>query len=109
MKRHALISASSLIFIWPALAQADVTFDGTMNGATAPNGLTLGGANVTVHADYGKQVGSNLFHSFSQFGVNTNQTVEFANSKTTGGTASGINNVIGRVTGGSASTSTPSS
>jgi filamentous hemagglutinin family protein len=56
----------------------------------------LVGPNYSITANLGKQVGSNLFHSFGQFGLSTGESAAFS------GPAS-VNNIIGRVTGGSAS------
>lgn len=81
------------------VAHADVRFDGTLNPANAPNGLTLSGQTVVIKADFGKQVGSNLFHSFDQFNVNVDQTVTFSPA----GSIGAIANVFSRVTGNSLS------
>ena len=72
-------------------AQAQITFDGSLGAAGA-----LTGTNIAILPASGLQVGGNLFHSFSQFNVNTGQFVTFT------GPAS-VSNVISRVTGGSAS------
>ncbi|MDD5228470.1 MAG: filamentous hemagglutinin N-terminal domain-containing protein [Methylococcales bacterium] len=70
---------------------AGIATDGTMG---APQTLT--GANVTIPQTLGTTVGNNLFHSFSDFNINTGQTATF-----TGG--DNLQNVISRVTGGNAS------
>jgi filamentous hemagglutinin family protein len=49
-----------------------------------------------LDASLGKQVGSNLFHSFGKFGLSTGESATF------GGPAT-VSNVIGRVTGGAQS------
>src|SRR5690242_9207705 len=54
------------------------------------------GGNYSIGAKLGKQVGSNLFHSFEQFSLTSGETATFSGPAT-------ISNVIGRVTGGSAS------
>jgi hypothetical protein len=72
----------------PVLAQ-HITIDGRFSPAQ-----TLVGPNYSIGANLGKQVGTNLFHSFGQFGISHTPTPESA-------TFSGpptINNVIGRVT-----------
>lgn len=53
--------------------------------------------NSIVQIDGGATRGSNLFHSFSQFSIPTGSTASFNN-------APAITNIIGRVTGNSAST-----
>jgi filamentous hemagglutinin family protein len=80
-------------------AHADVRFDGTLNPSNAPNGLTLSGQTVEIKADFGKQVGSNLFHSFDQFNVNVGQTLTFSPT----GSIGAIANIFSRVTGNSLS------
>jgi len=73
------------------MLHAEVTFDGTVG---TPG--TLSGPDFQINADRGRQVGSNLFHSFSQFNLSN------AESATFNGTPD-ITNVISRVTGGSVS------
>ena len=70
---------------------AQVVLDGTL-GPAGP----LAGPNYDIGAELGRQVGGNLFHSFGQFDVGTGESATFS------GPAS-VSNVIGRVTGGSAS------
>jgi filamentous hemagglutinin family protein len=55
----------------------------------------LRGPNYAIDANLGKQVGSNLFHSFGQFGLATGESAAFSGPATS--------NVIGRVTGGNPS------
>ena len=54
-------------------AMADVTFDGSLG----PGG-TLSGPTMEITADRGQLAGNNLFHSFSEFNVDTGQTVNFS-------------------------------
>ena len=56
----------------------------------------LVGTNHSIAAGLGKQVGSNLFHSFGQFGSGDRRTAAFSRPTT-------ISNIIGRVTGGNRS------
>src|SRR6516165_4788493 len=80
----------------PVLAQ-HITIDKSFGTAQ-----TLVGPNYTIGANLGKQVGSNLFHSFGQFSLSHTPVPESATFTSTGGTGP-ISNVIGRVTGGSPS------
>ena len=57
---------------------------------------TLLGPTYTIGANLGKQVGGNLFQSFGIFGLTTGEKATFTGPST-------VTNVIGRVTGGSAS------
>ena len=59
-------------------------------------GADAGGPNYAISANLGKQVGSNLFHSFGLFGLATGESAAFSGPAT-------ISNVIGRVTGGNPS------
>ncbi len=76
----------------PRLSAAQhITIDGRFSPAQ-----TLVGPNYSITAGLGKQVGSNLFHSFGQLGLTTGESATFSGPAT-------ISNVIGRVTGGNAS------
>jgi filamentous hemagglutinin family protein len=59
----------------------------------------LVGPNYSIGANLGKQVGSNLFHSFGQFSLANTPVPERATFTSTGSIGP-IGNVIGRVTGG---------
>lgn len=74
-------------------AAGEVVFDGTVG----PGG-TLSG-DFDIPDNFGTQVGSNLFHSFSIFNVNTGESATFTSSF-----AGATDNVIARVTGGSLTT-----
>lgn len=76
------------------VAQGQVVTDTTFGPS-----VDFGNGDATIPASNGKISGPNLFHSFSTFNVNTGKTVEFTN-----GSGVSIENVISRVTGGSAST-----
>ena len=85
----------TLALALPARAAAQITLDGSLGPAGA-----LAGPNYAIGAGLGQTRGSNLFHSFGQFNLRTiNGTRETA---TFSGPAV-IQNIIGRVTGGSAS------
>lgn len=88
-----------LFLLWSMLVRADVTFD---NSSVVPVGVqnaTLTG-NMTIPASSGKQLGGNLFHSFSAFNINTGQSATFTD---TGAAPGSISNVLGRVTGNTGS------
>src|SRR5262245_17955840 len=67
--------------------QTAITSSG-LNTTVTPNGTTY---DITG----GKQVGSNLFHSFGQFSVGAGDTANFSNPG-----ALTIGNILGRVNGG---------
>lgn len=73
-----------------ALAQR-ISIDGRFSPAQ-----TLVGPNYTIGANLGKKVGGNLFHSFGTFGLAQGESATFSGPNT-------ISNIIGRVTGGTAS------
>lgn len=72
-------------------ARGEVVLDGTMGPAGS-----LSGPDFAVTADLGRTVGGNLFHSFSAFSVGSGESAVFSGPAT-------IDNIIGRVTGGSES------
>jgi filamentous hemagglutinin family protein len=72
-------------------APAQIATDGTL-GASGP----LSGPNYAITANLGRQIGSNLFHSFSTFNVNTGESATFSGP-------AGIANILSRVTGLTAS------
>src|SRR5213593_2893926 len=83
-----------------AAAQSPIATDGTLSGAVVevgPGVDSLGKpADYLIGAELGALRGDNLFHSFSRFGIRTNETATFD------GPAS-VKNVIARVTGVGAS------
>lgn len=92
-----LILLGNLSWINYAFSSGGIVTDGTVGRAhsfSTPNS----DANVTIKQSDGKAVGTNLFHSFSQFNVNTSQTVEFTEN-----IPNTFDNVIARVTGSSRS------
>ena len=68
-----------------------ITSDGMLGTVVTPDGRVF---NITGGSRPGQ--GPNLFHSFGRFDVGTGDTAHFVGQP-------GINNIIGRVTGGSAS------
>jgi len=86
-----ILGGAGLCCVLPP-AIADVTFDGTLG----PGG-TLDGAMMEITADRGQIAGNNLFHSFSEFNVNTGQTANFSGPDN-------VQNIFGRVTGSNPST-----
>jgi filamentous hemagglutinin family protein len=92
---HLPFFGSILAFaLAPSLGWAQhITIDGRFSPAQT---LAAVGGTYSIGANLGKQVGSNLFHSFGQFGLSTGETAAFSGPATT-------SNVIGRVTGGNPS------
>ncbi|OQX27092.1 MAG: hypothetical protein BWK80_07005, partial [Desulfobacteraceae bacterium IS3] len=70
-----------------------IKLDGTVGTAGK---IDLPGPNYAIKPEYGKQSGTNLFHSFQQFNIHNGESATFS------GPAS-VKNIISRVTGGSAS------
>jgi filamentous hemagglutinin family protein len=64
---------------------------------------SLSGVNITIPSGLGQRIRGNLFHSFQVFNVGAGQTVTFQAGAITLETPS-MSNIIGRVTGGTAST-----
>ena len=75
-----------------AEANAQIVTDGTVGPAGA-----LTGPNFAIGDDLGTTVGTNLFHSFSAFIILTSESATFSGPDA-------IDNIISRVTGGTAST-----
>ncbi len=81
-----------------AIAYAQVIPDRTLgdrNSVTVPNAESLNGRPID-RIDGGAVRGSNLFHSFQQFNINSGQSIYFANP-------SGITNIFSRITGSNSS------
>jgi len=74
-----------------ATISADIALDGTLG-----NSGTINGPTYLITESLGERHGSNLFHSFSIFSINQGESATFSG-------ALGIDNVIGRVTGGTPS------
>jgi filamentous hemagglutinin family protein len=90
-KNTLLTLVGGLALLAYGMAQADVITDGTVGAAA-----NVSGPNYQIDASLGTQAGGNLFHSFSEFSVASGESATF------NGPAS-VNNIISRVTGGSAS------
>lgn len=96
---HGIVYALPLMLVFFAqifLASAgygEVTLDGSLGKSGA-----LSGPNYSITSALGRQVGSNLFHSFGKFNINNGESATFS------GPSGTISNVIGRVTGGTGST-----
>jgi len=65
------------------------------DGSIAPK-MNLPGPNYEIKAEFGRQSGANLFHSFQQFNVHKGESATFSGPDS-------VQNIISRVTGGSAS------
>lgn len=83
--------AAALLAGMGLAAKAEIVTDGTLGAR-----MSLVGPNFAITSNLGRQVGVNLFHSFSQFTVATGESATFSGP-------GNIANIIGRVTGGGAS------
>jgi len=80
-------------------AAGGIATDGTVGRPGAlGHPQRLGGSKVNVRESLGSRAGSNLFHSFSEFNVNSGQTVTFTETA-----PNTLDNVISRITGRSTS------
>ncbi len=89
------VLASLLIIGSPFLsnyhAGAEVITDGSLGSAGS-----VQGPDYRIRAEYGRQAGGNLFHSFSTFNVDTGETATFLGPDS-------VDHIISRVTGGTGS------
>jgi len=85
MKQFLLIL---LPLIYIPLLQAEVITDGTLGAR-----VELPGKNFDITPDLGKQLSTNLFHSFDRFSLQADESATFSG-------ANSIQNIIARVTGG---------
>ena len=83
--RFKLVALGLVISV--QVAAEGIATDGTIGAAQV-----LNGTNVLIPQTLGKTAGNNLFHSFSDFNINTGQTVTFTGNDN-------LQNVISRVTG----------
>lgn len=79
-------------FIFPGYAKSQIAPDGTL-----PTNVTQSGNVFEITG--GEQKGNNLFHSFQEFSVPSGSEAFFKNTTQT----NNVDNIIGRVTGGSIS------
>jgi filamentous hemagglutinin family protein len=86
---NAAFIGTVLVTCMPTLLCAQIVRDGTMG----PAGAVSAAPDYMIAQSDGTTVGTNLFHSFSQFVINTGETATFLGSP-------GIVNVISLVTGG---------
>ncbi len=77
--------------IFFSFSQGEITLDGTLGERGS-----LVGPHYGISADMGHQEGNNLFHSFGQFTLNRYESATFTGPAM-------VENIIGRVTGGTAS------
>ncbi|MEE9412931.1 MAG: filamentous hemagglutinin N-terminal domain-containing protein [Methylococcales bacterium] len=87
---HRLLCVISLISV---AGQAEVTFDNSLGQPITAD--TLSGE-IIIPEGRGTLVGSNLFHSFQDFNINTGESTTFTGQ-------SPVENILGRVTGDNAS------
>ncbi len=93
---HQKTAFALLLAAGSGSAWAEITLDGSLGGLSEP----LAGPEFQIGANLGRQVGSNLFHSFGVFDVNAGESATFND---VGATAS-VENILSRITGGGAST-----
>jgi len=95
-----LICLNAGLIVPACLAAGGIATDGSVGAATVLSGANKPNGNrINIPESLGSRRGGNLFHSFSDFNIQTKQTVTF-NETVAGSTK----NVISRVTGQSAST-----
>ena len=95
MEHGSLISRTvftgAIVGFLLSVSHAEVILDGTL-GSSGP----ISGPDYMISDDLGQLKGSNLFHSFGIFNVNTGESATFTGPGS-------VENILGRVTGGSAS------
>jgi filamentous hemagglutinin family protein len=92
--QHATKPFGAALLLLACLAgasHAEVVLDGTLGQKGA-----VSGPNYVITDKMGSQAGSNLFHSFQTFNINTGESGTFTGPNS-------VQNVIGRVTGGASS------
>ncbi|QTA91440.1 filamentous hemagglutinin N-terminal domain-containing protein [Desulfonema magnum] len=100
MKKNMQFIISVLVVItacFPAYADGThprgIRSDGSLGTAGK---LSLPGPDYEIKAEYGQQAGANLFHSFQQFNIHSDESATFTGPDS-------VKNIISRVTGGEAS------
>lgn len=88
---RTLLIGVSLPSLLLTASDAQITLDGSLGAKGA-----LAGPDYVVDATVGRQVGGNLFHSFGEFTVRTGESATFTGPNS-------VENILGRVTGGTAS------
>jgi filamentous hemagglutinin family protein len=92
----ACLSTLAAILLPSIATSQPITSDGTTGTIVTPNDNPTSPGNPSVYDITGGQLsndGKNLFHSFSQFGLDAGQTANFLSNPS-------ILNILGRVTGG---------
>ncbi len=78
LKHAVIISLFLIITAVPAHADGNhpkgIKLDGTLGSAGK---LDLPGPDYDIKAEYGQQAGSNLFHSFQQFNIHSDESATF--------------------------------
>ena len=92
---HCIFILFMALFLYASLASLGHA-ENTLDGTVGPDG-PLSGPDFMIPAEVGRQVGGNLFHSFGRFNVNTGESATFTGPNS-------VENILGRVTGGSSST-----
>src|ERR1051326_7764946 len=87
--RVATLAFVTALATWPICQAGQVTLDHSL-GQT---GQALAGPNFSITADKGRTRGNNLFFSFAQFDLSSDQTATFSGPNN-------IQNILSRVTGG---------
>ena len=85
MKNRIYLFVSIFILVTQLPCSAQVVLDGTL-GRSGP----VAGPDYAITSDLGRQVGSNLFHSFSQFSIYSGESATFSGP-------SAVQNIISRV------------
>jgi len=89
--KHLIYIYFFIFFLLTCSLNAQIILDGSMG-----TNIALSGPNYKISSDIGKISGKNLFHSFSQFDINTHESATFTGP-------SNISNIISRVTGNQSS------
>lgn len=91
--KYTQLTVIILTLVQQSTAFAETSTDGTVGPVQI---LGTNNGHFTIGQDLGSLRGSNLFHSFKQFNINTGESATFTGNDT-------IKNVISRVTGGNES------